>query len=105
MRCSIPIGKRGPVKFKRDLITLVKQHSLFRVFTEDVDVPVSDEDESVEEIQAMGFAEDEIRKHFLAWNILSRAIKGKADNDILRRVTSPTAAWRILVGSYSGQVQ
>ena len=25
----------------------------------------------------------------------------KADNDILRRVTSPTAAWRILVGSYS----
>ena len=53
------------------------------------------------EIQAMGFAEDEIRKHFLAWNILSRAIKGKADNDILRRVTSPTAAWRILVGSYS----
>ena len=49
----------------------------------------------------MGFAEDGIRKHFLAWNILSRAIKGKADNDILRRVTSPTAAWRILVGSYS----
>ena len=25
----------------------------------------------------------------------------KADNDILRRVTSQTAAWRILVGSYS----
>ena len=49
----------------------------------------------------MGFAEDEIRKHFLAWNILSRAIKGKTDNDILRRVTSPTAAWQIPVGSYS----
>ncbi|CAN0472481.1 unnamed protein product [Ascophyllum nodosum] len=49
----------------------------------------------------MGFAEDEIRKHFLASNILFRAIEGKADNDILRRVTSPTAAWRILVGSYS----
>ena len=88
-------------KFKRDLITLAKQHGLFRVFTEDVEIPVADEEKSVEEIQAMGFAEDEIRKHFLAWNILSRAIKGKADNDILRRVTSPTAAWRILVGSYS----
>ena len=49
----------------------------------------------------MGFAEDEIRKHFFAWNFLSRAIKDEADNDILRRVTSPTAAWRILVGSYS----
>ena len=46
----------------------------------------------------MGFAEDEICKHFLAWNIPSRAIKGKTDNDILRRVTSPTATWRILVG-------
>ena len=88
-------------KFKRDLITLAKQHGLFRVFTEDVEIPVADEEKSVEEIQAMGFAEDEIRKHFLAWNILSRAIKGKADNDILRRVTSPTAAWRILVDSYS----
>ena len=31
----------------------------------------------------MGFAEDGIRKHFLAWNILFRAIKGKADNDII----------------------
>ena len=61
----------------------------------------ADEDKSVEEIQAMGFAEDEIRKHFLAWNILSRAIKGRANKDILRRVTSPTAAWRIPVGSYS----
>ena len=29
-------------KFKRDLITLGKQHGLFRVFTEDVEVPVAD---------------------------------------------------------------
>ena len=83
------------------MITLAKQHGLFRVFTEDVEIPVADEKKSVEEIQAMGFAEDEIRKRFLAWNILSRAIKGKADNDMLRRVTSPPAAWRILVSSYS----
>ena len=31
-------------KFKRDLITLVKQHGLFRAFTEDVEVPVADEE-------------------------------------------------------------
>ena len=47
-------------KFKRDLIPLAKQHGLFRVFTEDVEIPVADEEKSVEEIQAMGFAEDEI---------------------------------------------
>ena len=88
-------------EFKRDLITLAKQHGLFRVFTEDVEIPVADEDKSVEEIQAIDFVEDEIRTHLLASNILSRAIKGKTDNDILRRVTSPTAAWRIMVGSYS----
>ena len=29
-------------KFKRDLITLGKQHGLFRVFTENVEVPVAD---------------------------------------------------------------
>ena len=55
---------------------------MFRVFTEDVEMPVAVEEKSDEEIQAMGFAKEEIRKHFLAWNILSRAIKGKADNDI-----------------------
>ena len=50
-------------KFKRDLITLAKQHGRFRVFTEDVEIPVADEEKSVEEIQAVGFVEDEIRKH------------------------------------------
>ena len=93
----------GDTKF---VLSCVIQHeagglSKTLVFTKDVDIPVADEEKSVEETQAMGFAEDEIRKHFLAWNILCRAIKGKADNDILRRVISPTAAWRILVGSYS----
>ena len=44
-------------KFKRDLITLAK-HGLFRVFTEDGEIPVTDEVKSVEEIQAMSLAED-----------------------------------------------
>ena len=50
-------------KFKRNLITLAKQHGLFRVFIEDVEIPVADEEKSVEEIQAMDFAENGIRKH------------------------------------------
>ena len=58
-------------KFKRDLIAIAKQRGLFRVFTEDVEVSVADEEKSVEEIQAMGFAEDEIRKHFLARRIMT----------------------------------
>ena len=62
---------------------------------------MADEAKSVEEIQAMGFIKEQIQKHFLAWNILYHAIKGETDNDILRRITSPTAAWRILVGSHN----
>ena len=88
-------------KFKRDFTTFAKEHGLFRVFTEVVELSVADEEKPVEEIHAMCFVEDEIWKYSLAWNILSLAIKDKTDNDILRRVTSPTAAWRILVGSYS----
>ena len=38
-------------KFKRDLITFAKQQGMFRVFTEDVEIPVADEEKSVEEIQ------------------------------------------------------
>ena len=36
--------------FKRDLITLAKQHGLFRVFTGDIEKPVGDEVKSVEKI-------------------------------------------------------
>ena len=101
MRHFFTVLRQILLSFKLDLITRAKQHGLFRVFTEDIEIPVVDEEKSVESIQAMGFADNEIRKHFLAWNILSRAIKGKTDNDILRRVTSPTAAWQILVCSFS----
>ena len=51
-------------KFKRYLITLAKEHGLFRVFIEDVEIPVADEGKSVEEIQAMGFDEEELRQYF-----------------------------------------
>ena len=58
-------------KFRRDFITFVKQHGLFRVFTEKVEISVVDKDKSVEEVQATYFAKEEIRKYFLTWNILS----------------------------------
>ena len=51
-------------KFKRDFTTLAKEHGLFRVFTEDIELSVADEEKPVEEIHAMGFAEDEIWKTF-----------------------------------------
>ena len=51
-------------KFKLDLTTFAKEHGLFRVFTKDVELSVADEEKPVEEIHAMGFAEDEIRKTF-----------------------------------------
>ena len=35
-------------------------------FTEDVEIPVADKEKSVEDIQAVGFAEDEIREKVLA---------------------------------------
>ena len=47
-------------KFKRDLINLAKQHDVFRVFAEEVEIPVADEEKPAEKIQAMGFAEQEI---------------------------------------------
>ena len=44
-------------KFKRDMITFAKQNGLFQVFTEEVEIPVADEEKLVEETQVMHFAE------------------------------------------------
>ena len=92
-------ARAGFSKFKRDFITLAKQHGVFQAFNNEVEIPGPDEDKSVDAIQAIGFADGEVRKHFLALKIPSRAIKSKTDNDIFRRVTSPTAAWRVLLSS------
>ena len=83
------------------MVTFAKQHGLYKVFTEEVEIPVADEDKFVEETRTMNFAEENMFKHFFfAWKILPRAIKCKTDNVILRRVTSTNAAWLILVRSY-----
>ena len=48
---------------------------------DEVEVLVADGDKSPEEMQAIGFAKEEICKHFLAWFILSCALKDKTYDD------------------------
>ena len=87
-------------KFTRDMVTFAKQHGLYKVFTEEVEIPDANKEKFFGEAQAMNFAEGKQFKHFFfAWKILSRAIKCKTDNVILRRVTSPNAAWLVLIRS------
>ena len=47
------------------------------------------------------FPHENIQKHFIAWNILSRAIASNGDGDTLRHASSPAAGWRALVDTYS----
>ena len=61
-------------KFEQDAFPLAKQYDRFRTFTDKMQMPVADQDKSVEEVQAMSFTDEEI-KHSLTWNIISRAIK------------------------------
>ena len=78
---------------------------LFGNFTQGVDVPVADETMSIAALQE-AFPHENIQKHFIAWNILSRAILSRAnfitgDRDTLRHASSPAAGWRALVDTYS----
>ena len=47
------------------------------------------------------FPDEDIQKHFVAWNILSRALEGSTDRDTLRHSTSPAAGWRALVEAHT----
>ena len=80
--------------FRRGLINLAKQHGMLRVLIDQVVTPVADEDKSVEEIQVMGFTDENFRKLFLAWNILSLGINIniKTDSGILSSVFSSYSA-------------
>ena len=46
------------------------------------------------------FPRENVQKHFIAWNILSRAIANNGDRDTLRHTFSPAAGWRALVDTY-----
>ena len=86
--------------WKMNLLCLAKLHGLFEFFTEDVDVPVTDEGMSVPALQ-QAFPAEDIEKHFIAWNILSRALEGSSDRDTPRHATSPAARWRALVDTHT----
>ena len=65
-----------------------------------MDVPVADETMSIAALQE-AFPHENVQKHFIAWNILSRAIANNGDRDALRHASSPAAGWRALVDTYS----
>ena len=79
---------------------LAKLHGLFGIFTEGVNAPVADETISVAALQE-AFPRENVQSHFIAWNILSRAIADNGDRDTLRHASLPTAGWRALVATYS----
>lgn len=63
-------------------------------------VPVADEEMPIPSLRE-AFPADDIRKHFIAWIILSRAFEGTGDRYTLRHITSPAAGWHALVDTYS----
>ena len=86
--------------WKQSFLCLAKLHGLFWIFTEGVEVPVADEMMSIAALQD-AFPHENIQKHFITWNILSRAIARNGDRDTLRHASSPAAEWRALVNTYS----
>ena len=86
--------------WKQKFLYLAKLHGLFGIFTEGVDVPVADETMSIAALQE-AFPHENTQKHFIAWNILSRAIESNGDRDTLSHASSPAAGWHALVDTYS----
>ena len=86
--------------WKQNFLCLAKLHGLFGVFTDGVDVPVADETMPIAALQE-AFPHENAQKHFIAWNILSRAIAENGDRDTLRHASSPAAGWCALVDTYS----
>ena len=87
--------------WKQNFLCLAKLHGLLGIFTEGVDVPVADERIPIAALQEV-FPHENIEKHFIAWNIPSRAIASNEDRDTLHHASSPPAAgWCALVDTYS----
>ena len=100
---DVPLFDGTKTKFpawKQNFLCLVKLHGLFGIFTEGVDVLVAEETMSIAALQE-GFPHENVQKHFMAWNILSRAIANNGERDTLRHAFSPAAGWRALVDTYS----
>ena len=100
---DVPMFDGTMAKFpawKGNFLCSAKLRGLFGNFTEGVDVSVADETMSIAALQE-AFPHENIQKHFIAWNILSRAIASNGDRDTLRHASSPAAGRRALVDTYS----
>ena len=100
---DVPMFDGTRAKFpcwKKQFLCLAKLLGLIGIFTEGVDVPVADKTMSIAALQE-AFPRENIQKHFIAWNILSRTIACNEDRDTLRHASSPAAGWRALVDTYS----
>ena len=100
---DVPLFDGTKAKFpawKQNFLCLAKLHGLFGIFTKGVDVLVADETMSIAALQKAFFHES-VQKHFIAWNILSRAIAKNGDRDTLRHAFLPAAGWHALVNTYS----
>ena len=87
LSCSMGTKAKFPA-WTQNFLCLAKLHGLFGSFTEGVDVPVADEMMSIAALQE-AFPHENIQKHFIACNILSRAIARNGDRDTLRHASSP----------------
>ena len=100
---DVPMCDGTKAKFpawKQNLLCLAKLHGHFEILTKGVDVPVADETMPIAALQE-AFPHENTQKHFITWNILSRAIASSEDRDTLRHASSPAAGWRALVDTYS----
>ena len=98
---DVPMFDGTRAKFpswKQTFLCLAKFNGLFGIFTKGVDVPV--EKTSIAALQE-AFPHENIQKHFIAWNILSRSIASDEDLDTLRHASSSAAGWRALLDTYS----
>ena len=101
---DVPLFDGSKAKFsawKKNFLCLAKLHGLFGIFTDGVDVPVADKMVSIATLQETFPRVNVHNKHFIAWNIFSRAIANNGDQDTLRHAFSPAAGWRALVDTYS----
>ena len=83
---DVPLFDGPKAKFpawKHNFLWLAKFHGPFGIFTDGVNVPVADETMSIAALQE-AFPHENVQNHFIAWNILSRAIADNGDRDILR---------------------
>ena len=89
----IPLSDNSEVMFpawEQNVLCLGKLHGLFGSFTDGVDRSVANETTSIAAPKE-AFPCVNVQKHFVFWNILSRAIADNGNRYTLRHASSPAA--------------